>query len=132
MTQQLDEMEQTMQETDAFLQERGKGFFKLENDGESAIIKVLGGWGKVVYPSFRKGASKDEKGDTPYYEYELLADFSGQEFNEEAAVRATWNTTKTNYERLTPLLRAKHRLFEIQRHGKRNYNKTYYEINALD
>lgn len=46
MTQQLDEMERTMQETDAYIQERTKGFFKLENDGETEIVKVFGGGGK--------------------------------------------------------------------------------------
>jgi hypothetical protein len=114
-------------------------FLKLSKmrKGESITVKLVGGFGKVVRPTF--GDQSKVEGDEPYflYEFELLQGV-GEIVVEPALF--VWDATKTYFKKLDPLMRLGHRVFKITRthyKGEKDaqgniLNVANYEILSVD
>jgi hypothetical protein len=105
--------------------------------GESITVRLVGGWGRTVRPTF--GDTTKQEGDDAFFQYEFeLLQGVGDIVVEPAVF--IYDAPKTYFKRLDPLMRMGHRVFKITRthtkgekdqHGN-IMNVANYEILSVD
>lgn len=118
---------------------RDKRFLRLSKmrKGESIVVKMTGGWGKVVRPTF--GDDSKEEGDEVFFQYEFEI-IEGIEEIEAGPTTMIFDAPRTYFKRLDPMMRMGHRMFKITRvHSKGERDKQgniitapNYEILSMD
>jgi len=105
--------------------------------GEAIVVKLVGGYGKVVRPTF--GDTTKEQGDDAFFQYEFeLLQGVGEIVVEPALF--IWDAPKVYFKRLDPLMRMGHCVFKITRthtKGEKDQqgnimNVANYEILSVD
>lgn len=138
MTSELEEIRRISQESQIAAQDRR--FLKLSKlrKGESIVVKMVGGWGKTVKPTF--GDQSREEGEQTYYKYEFEVIEGIGDIEAEQGVIYVYDAPKTYFKRLNPMMRMGHRMFKITRthiKGERDnhgniLNTANYEILSAD
>jgi hypothetical protein len=109
---EIEEIARISRESQSVAQDRR--FLRLSKmrKGESIVVKLVGGWGKIVRPTF--GDTTKEQGDDAFFQYELeLLQGVGEIVVEPALF--IWDAPKVYFKRLDSLMRMGHRVFKITR-----------------
>ncbi len=119
---------------------RDRTFLKLSRmrKSESITVRLVGGWGKSVRPTF--GDQSIQEGEDTYYEYEFEILQGVGDISADPGVLAVWSAPKTYFRKLDPLMRMGHRVFKITRthmKGEKDQqgnilNIANYEILSVD
>jgi hypothetical protein len=134
---EIEEIARISRESQSVAQDRR--FLRLSKmrKGEAIVVKLVGGYGKVVRPTF--GDTTKEQGDDAFFQYEFeLLQGVGEIVVEPALF--IWDAPKVYFKRLDPLMRMGHCVFKITRthtKGEKDQqgnimNVANYEILSVD
>lgn len=138
-TDKLEKVRSIRKEVESYeAQHPGLPFFVLKDNNDSAIVEMVGGFGKIVELKNRFYDPTDPKSRQTQRRHRYILELiqgNDSMLNQNSepypqGSRMVWNTTDENDRQFAEGLKRGHRVFKITRHGKGT--TTSYDIESQD